>query len=212
MAGNTNFPTGLDDNTSLLDVTDGVTALQAAHHNNLKESIKALEVKVGIDNTAVDTTLDYRLGHPTFGHSHDGASGQGVAIVSGAGGATFFEGHPSYAADGLLQMVFPFNSFHPAQGTLNASAWEDTFMSMDWNGNIQLYAHQYMAFALPQSNPVKRYDTRFEFWGGWGMTLPRIATSAIHATFSVEGQIYYDTAADKVKLYTGATWRSLAME
>jgi hypothetical protein len=80
MAGNTNFPTALDDDTSLHDVSDGVSTLQAAHHNNTKEAIKAIEAKIGIRNTAAPTSLDYRLGHPTAGHVHDGASGQGAPI------------------------------------------------------------------------------------------------------------------------------------
>jgi len=96
MSGNTNFPTSLDDNTSLQEVTDGVSGLLASHHNNLKEAAKAIEAKVGIYNTAVATSLDYRLGHPSSGHIHNGASGQGprlsassidgiASITSGAG-------------------------------------------------------------------------------------------------------------------------------
>jgi len=80
MSGNTNFPTGLDDNTSLLDVTDGVTAIVAAHHNNTKEAVKAIEAKLGIYNTGAPTSLDYRLGNPTGSHRHDGASGGGAKI------------------------------------------------------------------------------------------------------------------------------------
>jgi len=80
MSGNTNFPTALDDNTSLFDVTDSVSSLVAAHHNNLKEAIKALEAKVGIYNTAAPTALDFRIGNPTTGHNHNGASGQGGPI------------------------------------------------------------------------------------------------------------------------------------
>jgi hypothetical protein len=84
MSGNTNFPTALDDNTSLIDVTDGVSSIAAAHHNNLKEAVKALEAKVGIFNTGAPTSLDYRLGHPTSGHTHDGASGNGGPLSASA--------------------------------------------------------------------------------------------------------------------------------
>jgi hypothetical protein len=80
MAGNANFPTSLDDNSSLYDVSDGVSTLQAAHHNNMKEAIKALESKVGIDMTDAPTSLDWRLGNATGGHKHSGASGQGAPI------------------------------------------------------------------------------------------------------------------------------------
>lgn len=80
MSGNTNFPTALDTDSSLFDVTDGVSTLLSEHHNNMKESIKAVEAKVGIYNTNSPTSLDYRVGHPTDGHRHDGASGQGPVL------------------------------------------------------------------------------------------------------------------------------------
>jgi hypothetical protein len=81
----TNYPTTLDDDTSLHQVVDGVTQLIAAHHNNPKDAIKAIEAKVGIYNTSSPTALDYRLGHPTGGHNHNGASGQGAPLdLSGA--------------------------------------------------------------------------------------------------------------------------------
>jgi hypothetical protein len=80
MGGQTNFPTALDDDSSLFDVTDGVSTLIEGHHNNTKEAVKALEAKVGIRSTSVATSLDYRLGHPTGSHRHDGASGQGQPI------------------------------------------------------------------------------------------------------------------------------------
>lgn len=80
MAGNTNFPTGLDDDVSLYDVVDATSDVLAAHHNNLKEAVKALETKIGIYNTSVATALDFRLSNPTGSHNHDGASGNGIQI------------------------------------------------------------------------------------------------------------------------------------
>lgn len=209
MAGNTNFPTALDDDSSLIDVTDGVTAIEAAHHNNLKEAVKALQAKVGIFNTAAPTAIDYRLGHPSFGHRHDGASGQGVLIESG--GATFLEGHPSYASTGNLRFVSPARTIYPYQGTSNASAWENTYIDLSPNGELYIGAPYYMEFSQV-FGAERRHDTKFFFFGGWGLVLPSMATSQLHATYSEAGQIYYDSAADKLKLWTGATWRSLSME
>lgn len=82
MSGNTNFPTALDDDSSLFNVSDGVSTVQASHHNNLKEALKAIEKKVGIDLTSSPTSLDFRLGDPTTSHRHDGASGQGQKIAA----------------------------------------------------------------------------------------------------------------------------------
>jgi hypothetical protein len=81
MSGQSNYPTSLDDDVSLYDVTDGVTSVAAAHHNNLKEAVKAVETRLGIRGTGVPTSIDYRLGNPTGGHIHNGASGQGPLIV-----------------------------------------------------------------------------------------------------------------------------------
>lgn len=75
-----NFPTALDDDSSLFQVTDSVTSLVAAHHNNPKDAIKALEAKLGIYSSGAPTSIDYRLGNPTGGHRHDGASGQGGPV------------------------------------------------------------------------------------------------------------------------------------
>lgn len=92
MSGAANFPTALDDDSSLGDVTDGVSALTADHHNNIKEAVKKIEAKLGINVTSAPTSIDYRLGNPTNSHKHDGASGQGArvnptAILVPSGGA-----------------------------------------------------------------------------------------------------------------------------
>jgi len=62
MSGTTNYPVALDDNTTLDEtLTDGPTGddVLAAHQNNQNAAIKALEAKVGITNSAVNTSLDY---------------------------------------------------------------------------------------------------------------------------------------------------------
>jgi hypothetical protein len=73
---------------------DSVTAITAAHHNNMKEAIKAIETKLGINLTTSATAIEYRLGSPTNSHRHDGAQEQGrqlnptvIMVPSG--------GHPS---------------------------------------------------------------------------------------------------------------------
>ncbi len=79
----TNFPAALDDDSSLYTVTDNVTAITAAHHNNLKDAVKAVEAKLGISNGIVATAMDYLLSHPSAGHAHNAASGQGRRISHG---------------------------------------------------------------------------------------------------------------------------------
>lgn len=56
MAGSTDFPTALD---SLGSVTDAVDDVDDDHVNDLRRAVEALEAKVGVDSSAVTTSLDY---------------------------------------------------------------------------------------------------------------------------------------------------------
>lgn len=60
------YPATLDDNTTLpttADLSDDTLATKphSAVHGNAHVAIKALEAKVGIDASAVTTTLDYKM-------------------------------------------------------------------------------------------------------------------------------------------------------
>lgn len=152
MSGNANFPTALDDDSSLFDVTDGVSTLQAAHHNNVKEAIKAIEAKVGIRSTAVATALDYRLGNPTGGHTHDGsASGMGAPISpssipatpSEVDGNTTLAGHmdDAYIHNPFPQVSFALAGVQPGSIASGPNRAMIPFAIENWNGNpISLYA------------------------------------------------------------------------
>lgn len=126
MSGITNFPTALDDDSSLLNVTDGVSQVLATHHNNLKEAIKAVEQKIGVYGSNAPTSIDYRLGHPTTGHQHNGASGQGPrlnpSIMPAPSGAV---GSPSTLHDHLLD-----STVH------SASAVRRHVVPWDWQGSL----------------------------------------------------------------------------
>ena len=59
----TNYPTTLDDATSL-PVESASTALSVNHvtaHQNVQDAIEAIEAKVGVDSSAVTTSHDYKL-------------------------------------------------------------------------------------------------------------------------------------------------------
>ena len=53
------FPQELDGDAELYAVQNDTDSVLAEHHNALKEAIKALEEKVGVDLSAVTTSLDY---------------------------------------------------------------------------------------------------------------------------------------------------------
>lgn len=53
------YPQQLDGDADLFEVKNEVDDIMAEHHNALKEAVKALEAKVGVDLSAISTSLDY---------------------------------------------------------------------------------------------------------------------------------------------------------
>jgi len=75
----TNFPTTLD---VYSDKVDGTDYPQAAHINNPQDAIEALEAKVGVDSSAVATSLDFLMKNTTSGHDHDGSDSKKVIVTN----------------------------------------------------------------------------------------------------------------------------------
>ena len=57
----TNFPTSLDSLTNPQSTDSVEVVSHASQHSNANDAIEALEAKVGADNSAVTTSLDYRV-------------------------------------------------------------------------------------------------------------------------------------------------------
>lgn len=59
----TNFPTSLDSftNPTSSDPMNSVTVPHATQHANINDAVEALEAKVGVNSSAVTTTLDYKV-------------------------------------------------------------------------------------------------------------------------------------------------------
>lgn len=109
-----NFPSTLDDNTTLFNVTNGQVYI-AQMHNNPKDAILALETKVGVDGSSVVTSLDWLLKNPASvdpGHTHSGTSISFADGTAGSPGLRF--GNPiTDTTTGL---------FHPGTGIIAFSA------------------------------------------------------------------------------------------
>ncbi len=76
----TNFPTSLDTYVALVDNVDDVLA---AHANDRGDAIETLEVKLGIDSSAVASSHDYFLKHASGAyrtHIHDATTDDGALI------------------------------------------------------------------------------------------------------------------------------------
>lgn len=73
----TNFPTTLDTYTALVDTVDDVLA---AHLNNPRDAVAAIEAKVGVDSSIVTTSHDYRITQLRAGTGMTGSS-QATAFI-----------------------------------------------------------------------------------------------------------------------------------
>lgn len=100
----TNFPTSLDTltNPAPTDALDSVTVPHAEQHANANDAIEALQAKVGINSSAVATSLDYRVvaleARPvvTNGNSHDHSGGDGAQIDHGGLAGLSNDDHAQY--------------------------------------------------------------------------------------------------------------------
>ena len=78
-AGSTSYPTNVDENAEV----DENTEISSGGYNNHSVQIEAIETKVGVDSSTVNTTLDYFLKHTAGAfrtHLHDGSSDDGANI------------------------------------------------------------------------------------------------------------------------------------
>ncbi len=72
------FPSSLKSFTTKVD---NVTDVLAAHVNDLQGEVAALEAKVGVDSSAVSTSLDYIIKNTSSGHRHDGSDSRKVKVT-----------------------------------------------------------------------------------------------------------------------------------
>jgi len=57
----TNFPTSLDSLTNPISTDKLNNPSHSSQHANSNDAIEALEAKVGVDGSAITTTLDYKV-------------------------------------------------------------------------------------------------------------------------------------------------------
>lgn len=94
----TNFPTSLDSLTNPAGTDDVSVVDHAAQHSNANDAIEALEAKVGINSSAVTSSLDYLLKNASSsnpGHRHTTAHITGLATVATTGAYSDLSGTPT---------------------------------------------------------------------------------------------------------------------
>lgn len=57
----TNFPGSLDTLTNPLSTDSLNSPSHSTQHANVNDAVEALQAKVGVDNSAVTTSLDYKI-------------------------------------------------------------------------------------------------------------------------------------------------------
>jgi len=132
----TNFPTSLDALTNPAPTDDVSVVSHSAQHANANDAIEALQAKVGINSSAVTTSLDYLLKNPASsnpGHTHSVAAITGVLPIAkgGTGGINPLNNNGVVYVDtvssGLdTNQYFTFQDFHTASGYVNLSLGEAT--------------------------------------------------------------------------------------
>lgn len=80
----TNFPSGLDSftNPTATDAMDSVTVPHADQHADVNDAVEALQAKVGVDGSAVTSSLDYKVANQGLVLVKTQTIGSGVSSVT----------------------------------------------------------------------------------------------------------------------------------
>lgn len=177
------YPTTIDDldNPSSTDELDSPS--HADQHSNANDAIEALEAKVGVDSSAVATSLDYKLTNASSedpGHKHtlaggisdvtssadevnllDGMdkSGSDTSLITGTEGDAYDEGIWDSNGDmvGLVSLVGTGDGETDDTDTLNA------FLTANAGKAVRIPAGNYLVtgtIAIPASTTVYAYGAR----------------------------------------------------
>jgi hypothetical protein len=178
-----NFPATLDDNTTLFSLANGDVYI-AQHHNNPKDAILALEAKVGVDSSAVTTSLDYLVkssGSVDPGHKHTGTT---VTFADGSVGTPGLRfGSPTVTDTNT-------GLFHPGTGAI-AFAASGTEVARIVQTGIGIGTNGANGFPLEVAGGHARFQGNFGIqFGGTGagdaeVTLRRTATRLL----ALDGQL-----------------------
>jgi hypothetical protein len=109
------FPTSLDILTNPSATSDTATVSHAEQHTNANDAIEALEAKVGVNSSAVTSSLDYKLTNASSsnpGHKHTLANGATDVTATAAELNTL---------DGITSSTAELNVLDGIPGTLTAT-------------------------------------------------------------------------------------------
>lgn len=135
----TNFPTGLDALTNPTGSSSLTSPDHAGQHTDANDAIEALQAKVGINGSAVTTSLDYRV---TNGISNNLNVSSGDLYVDGATGRVGISNTSPAASleintNGMADPTLVINNIGPnASLVVNDEASDSTPFIVDGTGNV----------------------------------------------------------------------------
>lgn len=103
----TAFPGGLDSFTNPVPTNplDSVTVPHAGQHDNLNDAVAALEAKVGVNGSAVTSSLDYKVANISAVRTYDPGWNGGATVSSNAfKGCLFTPGANMTVVESTVQM------------------------------------------------------------------------------------------------------------
>jgi len=156
----------------------------------------------GQDNYQLNYTVD-----PDNEHPRTGVGGNGNTLA----GDYFFGFVKNYSDQSAISMVM---DVYGANGGFNINAYDDS-NGTNWSGDGRAY----------NPKPIRLKGSQSELWAG-GSTqilvadttrvtinkLTRLHNAASDPGSPLEGDVYYNTGTDRIKLYTGAGWKTLSVD
>ena len=93
----TAFPNGLDDflnpsPTTQLPGSGNPRLKHSTQHQDINDSVEAVEAQVGVTGSTVATSMEYRLHNVVNGHDHDGINSRPAALGPPCSGTTYGPG------------------------------------------------------------------------------------------------------------------------
>lgn len=187
------FPSAIDSFSVKVDYVSGdilpENIVYASHINTLQNAIAAIETKVGIDNSAVTTSIDYKIAHLSDNFLYKPGIAGGQTVYGGSASGNDFILYSNTLKDGKIKFG-------------DTAYLNETTAKFFGNG--------YVAYSEAFTSGYASYDQGFAIKKDWvttGTYLGGAHKAGIHIEVSLDdGGSYYDTVAGvwAVVNYNGA--------
>lgn len=155
------FPTSLDSFTDPASSDYLNSPDHADQHIDINDAVEKLQAKVGIDDSAVTTSIDYFINHASGDfrtHEHDGGSDDGAQLTWGNCWSDAVHTHASDAQGGTLDWDNCWaDAVHAHSSDAEGGAlYTKRAFSFQLNGTVSTGNEQGQKYCSPQDLTVKR--------------------------------------------------------